>query len=190
MKDHLLAIRNLADRDRKEELITYVDSILDDIGSAAPPYRTGNDTADVIIADKKAKADKRGFDLRVSGDIAGVDIDTSDIVTILSNLLDNAIEALCRLYGSELTAEQKMIELEFRKNSNFLFIVEKNISNSKIGDGMIRSSKNSPDHGFGVYSIRRAVKKYGGEFNINCDRIGDQDLYTVEVEIILPMKAG
>ena len=189
MKDHLLAIRNLADKERKDELITYVDSILSDIGSAAPPYRTGNDTADVIIADKKAKARKRGLDLTVSGDIVGVDIESADIVTILSNLLDNAIEAVCRLYGAELDPEQKTIELEFKKNSNFLVIVEKNISGQSIAKDMIRSSKDSPDHGFGVYNIRKTVKKYGGEFNSDCERIGDKELYMVEVELMLPMKA-
>ena len=189
MKNHLLAIKSMASKSSDPELIDYVDSILGDIDSAAVPYRSGNDIADAIIADKIAKAKKRGLSLKVSGDMAGVKIEANDLVTILANLLDNAIEALCRLYGSDLSSSQKTIELELRKNSNFLYIVEKNISGDKIDKGLIRSSKDSPDHGFGVFNIRKVVKKYGGEFDISCESIGGSPLYTVEVQIILPMNS-
>jgi len=187
MKNHLLAIKSMASKSSDPELIDYVDSILGDIDSAAVPYRSGNDIADAIIADKIAKAKKRGLSLKVSGDMAGVKIEANDLVTILANLLDNAIEALCRLYGTDLSSSQKTIKLELRKNSNFLYIIEKNISGDKIDKGLIRSSKDSPDHGFGVFNIRKVVKKYGGEFDISCESIDGSMLYTVEVQIILPM---
>lgn len=188
MKNHLLAIRNMAEKDSDPELVGYVDSILGEISSANVPYRTGNDIADAIIADKTARANKRGLELKVSGDMAGVSIEANDMVTIMANLLDNAIEAVCRLYGTELTTEQKTIELELRKNSNFLYIIEKNISGDKIDKGLIRSSKASPDHGFGMFNIRKTVKKYGGEYDISCEGIEGTSLYMVEVEVILPMK--
>ena len=187
MKNHLLAIRNMAEKTSDPELIGYVDSILGEISSASVPYRTGNDIADAIIADKTAKANKRGLELKVSGDMAGAKIEANDIVTILANLLDNAIEAVCRLYGTELSSDQKTIELELRKNANFLYIIEKNISGERIDKGIIRSSKDSPDHGFGVFNIRKTVKKYGGEFDISCENLEGTSLYMVEVELILPM---
>lgn len=189
MKNHLLAIKSMASKSSDPELIDYVDSILGDIDSAAVPYRSGNDIADAIIADKIAKAKKRGLSLKVSGDMAGIKIEANDLVTILANLLDNAIEALCRLYGTDLSSSQKTIKLEFRKNSNFLYIVEKNISGDKIDKGLIRSSKDSPDHGFGVFNIRKVVKKYGGEFDISCESIEGSPLYTVEVQIILSLNS-
>lgn len=186
MKNHLIAIRELAQQSRKEELLAYIDSITEQIEAAAPPYRSGNDIADVIIADKHAKAEKRGLELAVSGDLAGLDIESADLVTILSNLLDNAIEAVSRLYGKNLSAEEKRISLEFRKNSNFVLILEKNRSITKLGTGKIISEKNSPDHGFGIGNIRRAVKKYGGEFNISCNE--EDGLFLVEAEVMLPLK--
>lgn len=185
IKNHLLVIRDLAQSGKKDELISYIDAITDKIESAAPPYRSGNDIADMIIADKYAKAAKRGLKLEISGDLTGISIEPSDLVTILSNMLDNAIEALSRLYGRELSEKDKIICLEFRRNSNFLFIVEQNISNGKINTRALKTSKNSPDHGFGVYNIRKAVKKYGGEFNIDSIEYGM--LYKVQVEIILPI---
>ena len=186
MKNHLIAIRELAQQSRKEELLAYIDSITEQIEAAAPPYRSGNDIADVIIADKHAKAEKRGLELTVSGDLAGLDIESADLVTILSNLLDNAIEAVSRLYDRNLPPEDKRISLEFRKNSNFVLILEKNRSITKLGTGKIISEKNSPDHGFGIGNIRRAVKKYGGEFNISCSE--EDGLFLVEAEVMLPLK--
>ena len=185
MKNHMIALRELAQQERTEELIKYIDSITEQIDAAAPPYRSGNDIADVIIADKHAKAEKRGIGLHILGDLAGLDIESADLVTILSNLLDNAIEAVSRLYGKDLSEEDKTIRLEFRKNANFLLILETNKSIEKVVPGKIVSSKNSPDHGFGIGNIRRAVKKYGGEYNIGCSEEGD--LYLVQIEIVLPL---
>ena len=186
MKNHLIAMKELAMQERKEELIAYIDNIAEQIEAAAPPYRSGNDIADVIIADKHSKAEKRGLELCISGDLAGVDIETADLVTILSNLLDNAIEAVSRLYGKDLPAEDKKIHLEFKKSANFLMIVQKNKSMTKLVPGKIVSSKNSPDHGFGISNIKRAVKKYGGEYHLNCTEA--EGLFLVETEIMLPLK--
>ena len=186
MKNHLIAMKELAMQERKEELIAYIDNIAEQIEAAAPPYRSGNDIADVIIADKHAKAEKRGMELCISGDLAGVDIETADLVTILSNILDNAIEAVSRLYGKNLPEEDKKIVLEFKKSANFLMIVQKNKSMTKLVPGKIVSSKNSPDHGFGINNIKRAVKKYGGEYHLNCTEA--EDLFLVETEIMLPLK--
>lgn len=185
MKNHLIVMRELAQRDRKEELLNYIDSITEQIDAATPPYRSGNDIADVIIADKYAKAQKRGLTLSISGDLNGLDMESADLVTILSNLLDNAIEAVSRLYGKDLPEEDKVIRLEFRKNANFILLLESNRSIEKIVPGKVVSSKNSPDHGFGITNIRRAVKKYGGEYNLSCSEVGD--LYQVEIEIVLPL---
>ncbi len=188
MKNHLIALRELAVQSRRDELLSYIGSLEAQIEAAAPPYRSGNDIADAIIADKCAKAEKRGQKLKITGNVAGLDMESADLVTVLSNLLDNAMEAVSRTYGSGLSGEDKTISLEFRKNSNFLLILEKNKSISELSGGRIVSVKNSPDHGFGIENIKRTVKKYGGEFSISCSESGA--LYDVEVEIVLPLKEG
>lgn len=185
MKNHLLAIRNLAENSKREELLLYLDSISADIEKAASPYRSGNDVADAIIADKMSKASKRGITLEVTGDLTGLIIEPADLVTILSNLLDNAIEAVSKLYGSEGSEDKKKIDLEFKKNANFIFIAQRNLSLQNVNTALIKSSKNSPDHGFGIYNMKRSIKKYGGEYSMNCKESGG--LFKVEVEIILPL---
>ena len=70
-----------------------------------------------LVRDRE-KAEKRGLELCISGNLAGLDIETADLVTILSNLLDNAIEAVSRLYGKNLPEEDKKIVLEFKKSGS------------------------------------------------------------------------
>ena len=185
MRNHLLVIRDLAEKSQKEELLRYIDSIYEQIESAAPPYRSGNEIADTIIADKASKAQKRGLVLSVSGDLSGLDIEATDLVTILSNILDNAIEAVSRMYDRGLSDEDKTITLEFRKNRNFIVILQRNVSAVHIDVRNVRSSKGSPDHGFGVYNIRKTVDKYGGEYNLTSTENGS--LFRIETEVILPM---
>ena len=188
MKNHMIALRELAQQSRREELLAYIDTITEQIEAAAPPFRSGNDIADFILADKYAKAEKRGIKLTLSGNLAGLDIEAADLVSILSNLLDNAIEAVSRLYGRDLSDDDKNITLEFKKNANFILITEENKSITKLDPSRIVSLKNSPDHGFGIMNIRRAVKKNGGEYNINCRE--EDGLYLVETEIMLPLIKG
>ncbi|MCR5251787.1 MAG: GHKL domain-containing protein [Lachnospiraceae bacterium] len=185
MKNHLIALRELAQQSRREELLAYIDTIAEQIEAAAPPFRSGNDIADFIIADKYAKAEKRGLKLVLSGNLAGLSIEAADLVTILSNLLDNAIEAVSRLYGRDLSDEDKKIVLDFKKNANFILMTQTNKSPAKLDPLRIVSAKDSPDHGFGIMNIRRTVKKYGGEYNINCRE--EDGLYLVETEIMLPL---
>ena len=185
MRNHLLVIRDLAEKSQKEELLKYIDSIYEQIESAAPPYRSGNEIADTIIADKASKAQKRGLVLSVSGDLSGLDLEATDLVTILSNILDNAIEAVSRMYDRGLSDEDKTITLEFRKNRNFIVILQRNVSAVHIDVRNVRSSKGSPDHGFGIYNIRKTVDKYGGEYNLTSTENGS--LFRIETEVILPM---
>ena len=185
MKNHLIAIRELAEHSGREELLSYLDSLSKQIEAAAPPFRSGNDIADAILADKYAKAEKRGLKLEMSGDLYGLEIEAADLVTILSNLLDNAIEAVSRIYGMDVPADAKKIVLEFRKNKNYLFIIQKNPGRDPIDTAHIRSSKNSPDHGFGIHNIRRTVRKYGGEYRLECTK--EAAIYLIETEIILPL---
>ena len=66
-----------------------------------------------------------------------------------------------------------------------MLILESNKSVSPLESGRIISAKNSPDHGFGIMNIRRAVKKYGGEFNISSTPEGE--IFLIETEILLPL---
>lgn len=187
MKNHLIVIKELSDTKRYDELDSYVDKLTGEIKASETYYRTGNDIADAIISDKTAKANKRGISLDVRGTLVECNMDPVDMCTILANLLDNAVEAVSKLYNLDAEPEHKVITLEFKKSNNFLFIVQSNYASEKMrtNDGNIISSKMSPDHGFGLYNLRNAVTRNSGEFKINAY---DEKFIKYEFEVMIPLR--
>lgn len=90
-----------------------------------------------------------------------------DLCTILSNALDNAIEA-CEKISSD---EQKIIlvKCSYIKHIQFIWISNPVAEDVKIINNTVETSKADKNiHGIGLYNIRRTVAKYEGEFEISC----------------------
>ena len=88
--------------------------------------------------------------------------DELDICILLSNLLDNAIEA-------SMLVESPKIELSITNNGNYLCILVRNrIENSVLNENsnLRTTKKDTAAHGFGIYSISQIVEKYDGIKNI------------------------
>ncbi len=186
MKNHLLVIKELAATGKASEVSSYADELLGEIAASETFYRTGNEIVDAIISDKKAKAGKRGINLEVTGNIVGCEINPVDLCTIIANLLDNAIEAVSKLYGLNTSEKHNAITLDFKKNANFVLITETNyaIARMREENNRIISSKGGSDHGFGIYNIKNAVYRNGGEFNCS---VKEEEFFKFEFEIMLPL---
>lgn len=102
-------------------------------------------------------------------------IDTTDIVAILGNLIDNALSAL-----QDVSAEERYLTLKVVFSQKRLII---RTSNPYCGDimcknGKIVTSKKAHDlHGYGLNNIARAVDKYKGYMEINYS----DNIYTVDI---------
>lgn len=84
-----------------------------------------------------------------------------DVGIILSNLIDNAIDA-------ENQEEVKKIRVELsRYKDMFLIKVENNISMSVLENNpfLVTDKKNKANHGWGMKSIRHLVKKLNGVYS-------------------------
>ena len=97
-----------------------------------------------------------------------IDIEVPDIITILGNLLDNAIDAL-----QHTTDKTLKVDIEYTKDS--LFIKMDNAFDGNIkckwasggNPDYIVSRKKGRDHGYGFRNIREAVEKYNGHIDIS-----------------------
>ncbi len=54
----------------------------------------GDPVLSALLLGKLAEAGERGIDLTVDGDLAGVDVPSRDLVTVIGNLVDNAFDAV------------------------------------------------------------------------------------------------
>ena len=108
----------------------------------------------------RCRANGIDFKLEIESNFAG--FDDTDICVLLSNLLDNAIEA------SQSVPESPMITLTVTNKQNYLCILVRNrIMESVLAkNGQLKTTKrNKKNHGLGLYSVGQIVDKYEGMKN-------------------------
>ena len=158
-KNHLIAIKALANDPAVSE---YIDNIYDDIKCHSMFGNTKNKFLDLLLNKYESVCLSAGISFEYSISTANLSfMDAPDLITLLSNILDNAVEAA----GA---SEGKKIELSISRVNAFDMLTCVNSCDSKpqsVGK-KLRTSKNSDGfHGLGTKSIRTVAAKYKGEFD-------------------------
>ena len=159
-KNHMHLLKSLLSSRKVDDALEYLDSISSDPAMNTNSFKSGNTIADAILNEKAAIAAQENFRLDFSG-VISEGISAFDICTILSNALDNSLEACRRLKE----AEDRYIEIKCMLKNDMQMI---SISNpSDTDDPELKTSKeNKEEHGMGLYNIRRTVDKLEGTMNI------------------------
>ena len=98
----------------------------------------------------------------IVNDLSNLPFDASDMVVLLSNLLDNAIEA-CQQYDKG----DKTIHVMAVAQQDFFVSVRNTSEPVVIINGSIPTTKPEPQmHGFGLANIRLILEKYSGEYTM------------------------
>lgn len=165
MRNHLAVLRSYIQMNEKENAINYITKIKDIDHGTKEFSRTENMDIDSILNYKLNEADAKGIAVSIKSKVPPkLDMESLDIVVILGNLLDNAIEA------SDKVENDKRIDLRIAHKKEALFIFIKNTFNGviKYEDGKIKTTKmDSENHGIGLNNIEEILKKYNGTMKIN-----------------------
>ena len=98
-------------------------------------------------------------------DLSNLDIAEDDMVIILSNLLNNAIEACEKCKG------KKIIKLKIVKEENEVIISVKNTYEQSVifksNHFVTTKNLNFMNHGIGIKNVIQAVEKNNGSYNID-----------------------
>lgn len=161
----------------------YLDDLERSVSIYNSAVRTGNETLDVVLTDKRLHCATHSIQFTCMAEGGKMNfIEAMDIFSLFGNMLDNAIE--CEV---SLAPEARFIHLSVRSANQFLLIHAENRFEGKLElrDGIPVTTKRNKDyHGYGVLSIRRIVEKYGGNFTISTE---DQ---LFQLDIMLPIPAG
>ena len=129
--------------------------------------KTGSVNIDALLQDKLIYCNSVGIEFTslVDGD-AFKDMATSDVYFLLTNIIDNAIEAAEAIEEKE----HRVISLTASRKQGLLMIEETNYYHGELSfnnDGSIKTTKqeNKKYHGFGTKSIAYIVKKYDGKMH-------------------------
>lgn len=164
-RNHINCIVSMIQNNRNEDALEYINNMSGKLPSDRFTIKTGNYIADAILADKQAEAGVHDIEITFDGCIIS-EINSTDLCIILSNALDNAIEAC-----SDISGDKKISVYGGYQHSCFVLIV-KNPTRLEWENscGLPPSSKkDSADHGFGLSNIKYTVRKYNGIMNVSAE---------------------
>jgi len=128
--------------------------------------KTGNETLNIILTEKKMLCCQYGIEFDCMADGARLAfMDVYDTYALFGNALTNAIEAVCR-QGKE---EPRLIFLSIRGGEGYAAVHLENTFDGQIDlvNGVPRTGKEDANaHGFGMKSMERIVKQYGGAMTV------------------------
>lgn len=166
-RNHMLCIQALINDKQYDDLSEYVSQITNSKVVSAKSFISGNKIADIILSDKNKKAEEAGCQISFFGEISEK-IPSRDVCIILSNSLDNAIEA-CQKNTSSVMCVIK-VQATFVRNMQMFEITNPIFEEIEVRNNMVSTSKTDKgSHGFGLYNIKKVVDSYNGDFEINTE---------------------
>jgi sensor histidine kinase regulating citrate/malate metabolism len=154
--------------DENEDAKKYIDNIAERFEKSEIYSSTGNVALDSVINYKLSQAGKRNIKIYSNITIpSNIQNGVEDLVTIIGNLLDNAIEA------SERVVENRYIAMKIQYKRGTMFIDVKNGYDGivKQKNGNITTKKaDKAFHGIGLKSVRSAVNNHDGTMKVDFDK--------------------
>lgn len=170
IKNHILLMNMLAEQENYDELKKYLRDMSGIIDESDYVRISGISAVDAILNEKMYEAQAQS--ITTNFDVVNLDknnVQPIDLCIILSNALDNAIEANLKTEDTSL----RYIRLKVHGNETFSVISVSNPTAQvpeKLSSGLFATSKDDTEsHGFGLKSIENTMKKYNGEMVAKCE---------------------
>lgn len=155
----LSALAVCVDTDDKATAKSIINSHIEQIERTKTKRFCSNDTVNYVLSDFAAKCEAHEVKFAHTIGIENVIANEIMFSSILSNALDNALNAV-----SELPTEQRAVSVMIRTTAGKLLLSVKNPIGKQpvFEDGLPVTSKEGEGHGYGTQSIRYLTEKLGG----------------------------
>lgn len=150
-----------------DEAIKFLNDCNSMVSTSDVLYHTGSPVIDSLLFDKASQVKDKNITINFNGVFPENPMNNADLCAVFGNIIDNAIESCLKLPE----ASNKNIEIFLTKNRDYLFITCINPSpdNVEINDNSITTTKNNKkEHGIGLYSVKKILKKYDGHLSLSC----------------------
>ena len=162
-KHQLQVIFDLLETGKEDQAKKYIRDLQSLHSSRIFVSNTNHAIVDAILNEKyhKAKEDKIEVHYKVN-DLSTLSLNSDSIVVLLSNLLDNAIEATRQL------SDNRKIECTIILEDSLFLSVRNTSPPVEIINGIIESNKEpKEEHGYGLLGVKRVLKDLGAEYVID-----------------------
>jgi signal transduction histidine kinase len=158
---HLQTIHDLLTSSETAIVQKYVSSLQDTQTTRILAVNSRHPIIDAILNHKYQIATEKQIDVQIQvNDLSSVDFDIGALVVLLSNLLDNAIEACIRIESNPI------IDCRILHDEGLLFISISNTSLpvSSVNNSIPTSKSPKQDHGYGLMIICHILEQYNAEY--------------------------
>ena len=183
MSNQLIILNHLLEEGKDEEARRQLDQLSHFIKGKVIYSTSGNTIIDGLVNYKLQSVASEN--IKVETEIVvpeQLNTDIADLVTLLGNLLDNALEAL-----KKVDREQRILTIKIVFSQERLI---GRITNTYCGeihqkdDKILTSKKEKQKHGYGLSNVEKIIKKYNGYMEI--DHANGE--FRVDFIIYLPQK--
>lgn len=174
MKNHFLLLEGYLQKEKYAEAQEYIGKLTEKAILSKEYVNTGNDELDSILNYQLGRADNLHCEADVKIEVPKERILSDfDLNMLLSNLLDNALEAIEKVEVRVLTVRIKYIK-------RMLYISVYNSYDGSVkreGSKLLTTKVKKEGHGIGITCIRSIVDKYQGEMTIQTA----EDMFKVDI---------
>ncbi|MCQ2248760.1 MAG: GHKL domain-containing protein [Treponema sp.] len=166
MKHYISVMKVLMEENKFDEVKKLLLSFENGMNAITPQVYTSNRMINAVLCDKKSQGEKKGIHIAITVE-PNVNLNylsDLDSISLLGNLLDNAIRA-----EDESSSAKKEITFRLFEGEGQFYII--NISNhyssiKRTKEGFLSTKKEDGNlHGIGLKNIRHIAEKYRGFFN-------------------------
>lgn len=163
INNHIFCIKNLSSD--KEDVNKYIDEMSKELNEFKEIHNTGNMILDIILNEKQNICNENNIDLTCDVNFSKCNfIEMTDVCSIFSNILDNAMEAC-----NKTSMDKKYIKIRGTLVKSYYVIRCENSKTNKLeikNSKIITSKKDKFIHGIGLKSVKSSLKKYNGDLEI------------------------
>lgn len=165
IKNNMSCLDGLLREGRNDAALSYLEALTDIVKRMDSGISTGNEFANAILNEKIALMNEKN--IAFTEDISlpsACCLEPVELCCILSNTLDNAIEACERISNGDRWIKAQA----FVKQSQLVIIIENSIA---AGESCDRPPlRTQEDRGIGLLNVRSVIEKYGGAMDISVDK--------------------
>lgn len=168
MKNHFMVLSSYLASENYEKAKAYSSEILDKLNAMHSYIETGNTLLNHIINEKFQYARSKEHGIEIKAEIENLSfavMNSMDFTALLSNMLDNAIEASLK----EEENNRKLALFISKKQGYETICVKNKISSSVLEKNPdLLSTKQSENdiHGIGILRIKEITERYHGMYDI------------------------
>lgn len=180
MKNQFFMLKEMCDNKMYEDLGAQLSKYAETIDVQKYYSQSENTIVDSIINYKLKNADIDGISVETTVSVPSkVKVEISDLVTILGNLLDNALTALSSV------SNDKKLYLKIIYDRGRIIICVRNTYSTPVkyvNGNIITTKTDRNNHGHGLSNVRKSVEKYEGYMEID----HSDGIFSVDIIMFVP----